>query len=206
MITPESLIIMPIPLKKYDLVYIDPPWSYNKKVGEGIADDIYQTMELEEIKSLPIYNLLKENGVVYMWATFPMLKEAFEVINAWNLDYVTVGFNWVKLNDNWTPWFGIGHHTKSNGEICLLLRKGKGLIIQDNTISQMIMTKKDSHSKKPYICYAHLERLYGDIDKIELFARHKRAGWDVWGMEAPKDTQLLLSSANRDELSCIGKE
>jgi len=91
-------------MKKYDLIYTDPAWSYNKKVGQGIADDIYQTMPLEDIKKLPINEMLKENAVVWMWVTFPMLKEAFEVVTAWNLEYITVGFNWIKLNDNGTPF------------------------------------------------------------------------------------------------------
>lgn len=179
-------------MKKYDLIYTDPAWSYNKKVGQGIADDIYNTMDLEDIKKLPVFEMLKDNAVVYMWATFPMLKEAFEVIKAWGLEYVTVGFNWIKLNDNGTPFFGIGHHTKSNGEICLLLRKGNGLKVRDNTISQVIMTKKDKHSKKPSVCYTYLERLYGDISRIEMFARHKRQGWDTWGNQVPKETQVIL--------------
>lgn len=181
-------------MKKYDLIYTDPAWSYNKKVGQGIADDQYNTMELCEIKKLPVNELLKDDGVVFMWITFPMMKEAFEVIESWSLKYVTVGFNWIKLNDNGKPFFGIGHHTKSNGEICLLLRKGEGLKVLDHTISQVIMTKKDRHSKKPYLCYTLLERLYGDVDKLEMFARHRREGWDVWGNQVPKEEQKLLNN------------
>ena len=180
------------PHKLYDLIYTDPAWSYNKKIGQGIADDQYDTMDLEEIKSLPINNMLKDDAVVYMWAVFPMLKEAFEVIEAWGLEYVTVGFNWIKLNDNGSAFFGIGHHTKSNGEICLLLRKGKGLQVKDNTISQVILNKKDTHSKKPSVCYSYLERLYPNTDKIEMFARHKREGWDTWGNQVPKEEQKIL--------------
>lgn len=179
-------------MKEYDLIYTDPAWSYDKKVGQGIADDQYDTMALDDIKALPVNEMLKKDAVVYMWAVFPMLKEAFEVIKAWDLEYVTVGFNWIKLNDNGTPFFGIGHHTKSNGEICLLLRKGKGLEVKDHTISQVIMTKKDKHSKKPYVCYTYLERMYGNIERIEMFARNKRQGWDTWGNQVPKECQNIL--------------
>jgi len=179
--------------KKYDLIYIDPPWSYDKKVGQGVADNVYDTVPLEDIKNIPIKSMLKEDGVVWCWVTFPMLlKEIPELIEAWGLDYVTVCFNWIKLNDNGTPFFGIGHHTKSNGEICIILRKGKGLKVIDNTISQVILTKKDRHSKKPHICYSRLECLYGNKDRLEMFARHKREGWDVFGNQIPKDTQIIL--------------
>jgi len=180
-------------MKKYDLIYTDPAWSYNKKVGQGIADDQYSTMSLEDIKALPVNDLLNNDGVVYMWVTFPMLREAFEVINTWDLEYVTVGFNWIKLNDNGTPFFGIGHHTKSNGEICVICRKGKGLKVQDNSISQVILNKKDTHSKKPHKVYSLLERLYPNASKLEMFARHKRQGWDTWGNQVPKETQKIFT-------------
>lgn len=185
--------------KKYDLIYIDPPWSYEKKVGQGVADKIYNTMELLEILKLPIKDLLKDNGVCWCWVTFPMLlKEIPKVIDCWGLDYVTVGFNWIKLNDNGRPFFGIGHHTKSNGEICLILRKGKGLKVLDNTISQVIMTKKDRHSRKPHICYTKLENLYGSVDRLEMFARDKREGWDAWGNQVPKLEQKIISKQWED--------
>ena len=180
-------------MKKYDLIYTDPAWSYEKKVGQGVADKQYQTMSLEDIKALPINDMLKKNGMVWCWVTFPMLlKEIPDVIKAWGLEYVTVGFNWIKLNDNGRPFFGIGHHTKSNGEMCLILRKGKGLKVLDNSISQVILTKKDRHSKKPHKCYTLLERLYGEVDRIEMFARHRREGWDTWGNQVPKEQQNKL--------------
>jgi len=179
--------------KKYDLIYTDLAWSYGCKFGQGIADEQYNTMSLEDIKALPILDLLKDNGVVWCWVTFPMLlKEIPEVIKSWGLEYVTVGFNWIKLNDNGTPFFGIGHHTKSNGEICIILRKGKGLKVINNTVSQVIMIKKDKHSKKPHCCYTKLEKLYGSVDRLEMFARHRREGWDTWGNEVPKETQEIL--------------
>ena len=113
---------------KYDLIYTDPAWDYECKIGQGVAIEQYKTMSIEDIKKLPMKDLLNDNGLVYCWVTFPMLlKEIPDVIKAWDLEYVTVGFNWIKINDDGTPFFGIGHHTKSNGEICLILRKGKGL-------------------------------------------------------------------------------
>lgn len=61
-----------------------------------------------------------------MWATFPMLREALDVIEAWGFSYKTVAFNWVKQNRNGTGIFmGLGNWTRSNSEICLLATKGK---------------------------------------------------------------------------------
>ena len=149
-------------------------------------------MDIEDIKDLPIQNIADEDSVLFIWATFPKLDEALAVMKSWGFVLKTVAFNWIKLNDNGTPFFGIGFYTKSNGEICILATKGKTLKVLDNTISQVIMTKKSKHSSKPHIVYGLIEKLFGDLPRIELFARHKREGWDVWGNEAPNETQKLL--------------
>ena len=35
-----------------------------------------------------------------------------------------------------------------------------------------------------------LRQLMGDVPKIELFARRKAVGWDVWGNEVESDIQF----------------
>jgi site-specific DNA-methyltransferase (adenine-specific) len=178
---------------KYKVIYADPPWSYDLKVGQGIADDEYKTMPLEEIKALPIRDMADENAVLFLWVTFPMLQEGLEVIKAWGFQYKTCAFNWIKLNSDGTPFFGIGHYTKSNSELCLLAVKGK-VEIKSNKVSQVIMSQKDKHSKKPYEAYSKIELMYGDIPRIELFARHKRQGWEAWGNQVPKEEQRLIEA------------
>lgn len=175
----------------FDLVLADPPWSYDRKVGVGIADDIYSTMSLDEIKRLPVMG--GDNSVLLLWATFPLLKEALEVIESWGYEYKTVGFTWVKLNSDGSPFFGIGHYTKSNAEVCLLAIKGKGLPVKDNRISSVVMSVRREHSRKPDQIYSLIERLYGDVRRIELFARNKRVGWEAWGNQVPKESQELLA-------------
>ena len=60
------------------------------------------------------------------------------------------------------------------------------------------MSPLREHSRKPDETYGRIERLFGDIPRIELFARNRREGWDVWGNEAPNFTQLSLPSADGD--------
>ena len=190
---------MELPNKKYQIIYADPPWAYDRKVGQGVACEQYNTMKNEDICNLPINGLTDDNCALFIWATFPKLNEALEVIKAWGFTLKTVAFNWIKLNDNGTPFFGIGFYTKSNGEICILATKGKTLKVLDNTISQVIMTKKSRHSSKPHVVYTLIEKLFGDLPRIELFARHKREGWDCWGNEIPKDQQNTLNPTKLNE-------
>ena len=140
----------------------------NNKIGSYLSDNKIIT---------------EDNSLLFLWITFPLLKEGLEVLEAWGFEYKTCGFNWIKLNKNGKPFFGIGHYTKSNSELCLIGIKGKGLTILDDTISQIVMTEKDKHSKKPDCIPDLIVRLVGDRKRAELFARKKREGWDVYGDE-----------------------
>ena len=140
-------------------------------------------MDIEEIKNLPVENLCKDDCILFLWVTFPMLKEVFEVIESWGFSYSTCGFNWVKKNKKSDSWFfGLGNWTRSNSEICLIATKGSP-IRQSASVSQIIDTKIEGHSKKPNCVRDKIVELMGDLPRIELFARNKTEGWDVWGNE-----------------------
>lgn len=177
------------PFKKYKVIYADPPWKYNRNVGEGIAGEEYSLMGLEKIKKYLETEKIQpeDNSLLFLWITFPLLKEGIEVLESWGFKYKTCGFNWIKLNKNKKPFFGIGHYTKSNSELCLIGIKGKGLTILDDTISQIVMTEKSKHSKKPDEIPDLIVRLVGDRKRAELFARKKRKGWDTYGNEIKGD-------------------
>ena len=61
--------------KKYQIIYADPPWQYNRKAGQGIAADHYPTMSLQEICDLPVGKLADKDCVLFLWVTFPQLRE-----------------------------------------------------------------------------------------------------------------------------------
>lgn len=84
--------------KKYDVIYADPPWRYNDRKCNGACEHHYDTMTLEEIKKLPIKELCEKDCVLFLWTTYPMLKEALEVMEAWGFKYKSIAFQWIKLN------------------------------------------------------------------------------------------------------------
>ena len=174
--------------KGYDVIYADPPWKYGGGTGkefQGLAVNHYRTMKKKDIQEIPVGNLT-ENGVLFMWATFPQLKDALEVMEAWGFRYRTVAFVWVKLNKkSRTPFFGLGFWTRSNAEICLIGTKGKDYTRRaNNKISQIIMEPSWSHSAKPEEARRRIDLLMGgNLSKIELFARRQSDGWDCWGDE-----------------------
>lgn len=182
-------------MKKYQIIYADPPWSYRDKRNKhprlcGGAAAHYDTMSLEDIKNLPVSNLADKNCMLFLWVTFPNLKEGLDVINSWGFKYKTLGFSWIKTNKkNEKPFFGIGYYTKSNCEVCLIGVKGKP-IKKSNSVSSVVISKIEKHSKKPDIVREKIVELCGDIPRIELFARNKTDGWDVFGNEVADSIDL----------------
>jgi len=183
--------------KKYNIIYADPPWSYRDKRDKhprlcGGASAHYNTMTVEEIKNLPVNKLADDNCMLFIWVTFPNLQEGLDVIKTWGFTYKTLGFSWIKTNKkNGKPFFGIGYYTKSNCEVCLIGVKGKPIVVS-NKVSSVIIAPREEHSKKPDIVRDKIVELCGDLPRIELFARQKAEGWDVWGNEVESDINLSV--------------
>ena len=185
-------------MKKYKVIYADPPWSFGSKAYQDgsrnmlvLSETQYKTMTIEDIKRLPIQNITDDNAALFLWTTDAHLKEAIEVIEAWGFKYKTVAFNWVKrytsgsLVYNFAPW------TLKSHELCLLGIRGKmGQFKKSNAVKGLIEAERTEHSKKPAAARDRINELFGDINRIELFARQKTEGWDVWGNEVESDIKL----------------
>ena len=83
----------------------------------------------------------------------------------------------------------MGHWTRANAEICSLAVRGHPKR-QAKDVHQVIISHVEEHSKKPDEVRERIERLMGDVPRIELFARQKADGWDVWGNEVINDVEL----------------
>lgn len=180
---------MELPDKRYHVIYADPPWSFRawSRKGNGrSAERHYKTMDLEDIKALPVRALAEEDCVLFLWATFPTLPQALSVIEAWGFEYKTAGFVWTKLNRK-TPsiFWGMGYWTRSNAEVCLLATRGTPKRISA-AVHQAVLSPVEEHSKKPDEVRDRIVALLGDVPRIELFARQRADGWDAWGDELPE--------------------
>ena len=172
--------------KKYNIIYADPPWKYNDKGCQGAAEKIYPTMTVEEIAELPINKITSDDCVLFMWATYPKIKEALELIEKWGFTYKSIAFQWIKQNKSGNGYFfGLGRWTRGNTECCLIATKGKPKRI-NNSVSQLIISPIQEHSKKPSETRDRIVQLLGDLPRIELFARQTADGWDCWGNETDK--------------------
>lgn len=181
--------------QSYDVILADPPWSYDAwhtNTGpEGrTAAKHYNTMTLEDIKALPVQDLAAENCALFLWAVWPELPGALEVVESWGFRYRTIAWVWAKLNSGGLGFHtGLGYYSRANTEPCLLAVKGS-MPPAAHDVLALIVSPVREHSRKPDEQYGKIERLYPDARKIELFARQAWPGWDVWGNEVEGDVEL----------------
>lgn len=158
--------------KVFDILLVDPPWEYTLSRNAGSAENEYPTMNIEEIKAI-----MPKGQILFLWATFPKLKEAMEVIEAWGFDYKTA-LVWVK-----TKALGIGFNFNAQAEI-LLLAKNKTTQRPIQKYAQVLFTDRKKHSEKPLEIHEMIEKMYPNCSYFELFARQKHSEkWEVWGNE-----------------------
>ena len=180
--------MIPLPNKKYGIIYADPPWTfknYSNEKSDSNADHHYPCMSMEDIAKIPVQDIADKDCILFMWCTDPLLNKQIPIIESWGFTYKTVGFYWIKENKDQSKtkfWKGTGYWTRCNPEICLLATRGKPKRINGN-IDKLIFATRDRHSKKPSIIRNKIVELCGDIPRIELFARTRMLGWDAWGNE-----------------------
>jgi N6-adenosine-specific RNA methylase IME4 len=176
---------------KYQVIYADPPWQYTFPHTRANPEDDYPTMPTSEICKLPVGGLAADNCTLFMWAIWNKLDDALKVIEAWGFRYVTCAFVWVKTSGGSRPFWGMGAYTRQNAEICLLGVRGKPSV-SSHSVHQVIMERVREHSRKPDAIRNKIIELVGDVSRVELFARQRFQGWDVWGNEVPVHTQTTI--------------
>jgi N6-adenosine-specific RNA methylase IME4 len=169
---------------KYQVIYADPPWAYlwgtGKDGGNFAPEKHYKTMSTDEICSVDVKSLRDKNCALFLWSTMPTLPDGIKVMEAWGFKYKTCAFAWVKTKRDGMPLAGMGSYTKSNIEVCLLGMHGHIKSV-DKTIPQIVMHERIGHSVKPPVVRERIEKLFGNVSRIELFARQKIVGWDAIG-------------------------
>ena len=186
--------MIPFPDKKYQTIYVDPPWRYrswgkgsNKCALKNSKSNIplpipYQTMSIEEIKALPVKDLADENCELYLWTTQKYLPFSFDVIKEWGFKYCQT-LTWCK-----TPMgTGQGGVYCPTTEFLILGRRGNMPNVKRIDSTWWNAKRQNKHSKKPAFFRDMIEKV-SNSPRIELFARQRTEGWDAWGNEVDSET------------------
>jgi N6-adenosine-specific RNA methylase IME4 len=166
--------------QKYQTILADPPWDVQQKGTYG-AIHHYDLMPLDQIKAMPIADLVEENAHCWLWVTNATLRHGFDVLEAWGFTPRSV-FTWIK------PRFNLGVYLRNATEHMLLGTRGKAPILFKGQATWGFYPQQD-HSHKPEELYAMIERV-SPGPYLELFARRKQPGWDCWGNEIRSDIDI----------------
>ena len=169
-------------MKKYQVIYSDPPWKisfYPVKGETGMRFAQYKTMKTEDICKMK-FDFVDENAVIFLWTTNTFLPDAFLVLKAWGFKYHCT-IVWKK--DNGITMRGV-HRTV---EFLLFGYNGRFPDIGcGKPLPCHVECKRGRHSEKPDVFRKIIVDKFGDVPRIELFARQRVEGWDAWGNEVKK--------------------
>lgn len=162
---------------KYGVIVIDPPWQYEKRNNDIThrGRSPYPTMTTEELCKMKLP--MNDDCIVWLWTTNAFMHDAFHVLDAWGLAPKTI-LTWVKDR------MGLGDWLRGKTEHCILAVKGKPMINLTNETTVLNASTRE-HSRKPDEFYELVRNLCLG-KRLEIFAREKREGFDIYGAESDK--------------------
>lgn len=195
-----------LPRRDYGLILADPPWAFRTFSGRvrtptkkrfREAEDHYPTMSMDELKALPVGDIAGRHSALVMWIVGSHCDAALDLGRAWGFGFATDLFYWLKqklvradqidlfTGDIAPPKISMGYYSRKQLEPCWLFTRGSPKV-HAHDVRQLIIEPPREHSRKPLEQYTRLERLFGDVPRLELFSRTTRQGWDCWGNEVGK--------------------
>lgn len=175
--------------QQFGTVLADPPWRFQNRTGKMAPEhrrlSRYGTMDLGEIKALPVAHVTADKAHLYLWVPNALLPEGLEVMRAWGFNYKS-NIVWHKIRkDGGSDGRGVGFYFRNVTELVLFGTRGKDVrtLKPGRTQVNLLGTRKREHSRKPDELYDLVEACsWGP--RLEIFARGSRPGWTAWGDQA----------------------
>lgn len=174
---------------RFRTILADPPWQFQNRTGKMAPEhkrlSRYGTMNLEEIKALPVEQLADEPAHLYLWVPNALLPEGLAVMAAWGFQYKS-NLVWHKIRKDGGPdGRGVGFYFRNVTELVLFGVRGKNArtLAPGRRQVNFLATQKREHSRKPDELYDLVEAC-SPGPYLELFARGPRRDWTVWGNQA----------------------
>lgn len=187
----EAPAALPTVVGGFSTVLSDPPWRFANRTGKVAPEhrrlDRYSTMSLDDIKGLPVKDVAAKNAHLYLWVPNALLVDGLAVMEAWGFRYVS-NIVWAKRRiDGGPDGRGVGFYFRNVTELLLFgVRGSMRTLPPGRSQVNMIETRKREHSRKPDEQYELIEAC-SPGPRLEMFARHSRPGWTLWGNESSED-------------------
>lgn len=187
--TPSEDLLALTEEQKFQTVLADPPWRFQNRTGKMAPEHRrlgrYATLELSEIKALPVAEVIQEPAHLYLWVPNALLPDGLAVMKSWGFNYKS-NIIWHKIRkDGGSDGRGVGFYFRNVTEIVLFGVRGKNARTLQPGRRQvnLVASRKREHSRKP-------DELYDVIEAcsrgpfLEMFARGCRDNWTSFGNQA----------------------
>ena len=190
-----------VPAKGYGTILADPPWRFKNRTGKVAPEhkrlNRYDTLSLEEIMEIPVSLVSAEKSHLYLWVPNALLQEGLEVMKEWGFQY-KANIVWHKIRKDGGPdGRGVGFYFRNTTELVLFGIRGKMRTLSPGRSQvNIIRTQKQEHSRKPLELYQICEKC-SPGPYLEIFARGKKEGWDVFGNQS-EDYEINWKTYNNN--------
>lgn len=180
---------------QFATILADPPWQFQNRTGKVAPEHRrllrYPTMELAEIKDLPVGKLAAASSHLYLWVPNALLEEGLQVMKAWGFTYKS-NIVWYKVRKDGGPdGRGVGFYFRNVTELLLFGVRGSMRTLRPGrTQVNLFSTRKREHSRKPDEIFDIIEAC-SPGPYLEVFARFPRQGWVQWGNEDVEENSRL---------------
>lgn len=187
----KSLSLENLKTGPFGTILADPPWRFTNRTGKVAPEhrrlSRYDTLDANEISSLPVWNVIQEQAHCYLWVPNALVPEGLQVLEAWGFTYKGM-LVWAKRRKDGGPdGRGVGFYFRNVTEPILFGVRGKlRTFAPARRQVNMIETRKREHSRKPDELYPIIESC-SPGPFLELFARYPHPGWTAWGDEADEE-------------------
>lgn len=171
---------------KFSLIVADNPWMFSdhlimSSTKRGAASH-YPTIAAEDLCKLEVKDIIADNAILALWCPSSMLENGLTVGRYWGFDKFSTIWTWVKRNPSGLLAFGMGHTFRGSTEHALIFRRGKKIMPKEHRRNVYIGPPLN-YSQKPEALQDDLDVMYPEGERLELFARRWRDGWDTTGLE-----------------------
>lgn len=186
---------------QFGTILADPPWQFQNRTGKMAPEHKrlarYPTLTLDDIKAIPVANVAAPSSHLYLWVPNALLAEGLAVLQSWGFTYKS-NLVWHKVRKDGGPdGRGVGFYFRNVTELVLFGVRGSLRTLPPGRRQvNFLATQKREHSRKPDELYSIVEQC-SPGPYLELFARHRRAGWEHWGNEVPDEVGAHILSDRR---------
>lgn len=209
--SPAEHFVSWIGRRQFSTILADPPWRFQNKTGKIAPEhrrlNRYDTLDLKQIKALPVGDIAKEPSHLYLWVPNALLAEGLEVMKAWGFTYKS-NLVWHKIRkDGGSDGRGVGFYFRNVTELVLFGTKGQNArtLAPGRRQVNFIASQKREHSRKPDELYPIIEACSSG-PYLELFARGVRKGWVSWGDQAWTDYRPSWPTYKNNSASMVAAE